>query len=65
VAGAVLYTQYPWLKKWMMKRIVGKAGGGTDTTRDYEYTDWNDLRRFANEFVGQLETNEALVGGGL
>lgn len=51
VAGAVRYTQYPWLKKWMMKRIVAKAGGGTDTSRDYEYTDWNDLRAFAKEFA--------------
>ena len=64
VAGAVRYTQYRWLKKWMMKRIVGKAGGGTDTSRDYEYTDWNDLRNFAREFAAQLEPSEALVGGG-
>lgn len=64
VAGAVRYTQYPWLKRWMMKRIVGKAGGGTDTTRDYEYTDWNDLRNFARDFVAQLEPSEALVVGG-
>jgi menaquinone-dependent protoporphyrinogen oxidase len=63
VAGAVLYTRYPWLKKWMMKRIVAKAGGGTDTTRDYEYTDWNDLRDFAGEFVAKLPVSEAIAGG--
>jgi len=40
VAGALLYTHYWWLKRWVMKRIAGKAGGGTDTSRDYEYTDW-------------------------
>ena len=51
VAGAVLYTRYGWLKQRMMKRIVAKAGGGTDTTRDYEYTDWNDLCDFACEFA--------------
>src|SRR5574341_592421 len=33
VAGAVLYTRYNWLKRWVMRRIVGKAGGATDTTR--------------------------------
>jgi menaquinone-dependent protoporphyrinogen oxidase len=63
VAGAVLYTRYPWLKKWMMRRIVAKAGGGTDTTRDYEYTDWNDLRVFAGAFARQLKTREAMAGG--
>lgn len=52
VAGALLYTRYGWLKRQMMKRIVAKAGGDTDTTRDFEYTDWNDLRDFACEFAG-------------
>jgi menaquinone-dependent protoporphyrinogen oxidase len=51
VAGAVLYTQYGLLKRWMMRRIVAKAGGDTDTSRDYEYTDWADLDRFADEFA--------------
>jgi menaquinone-dependent protoporphyrinogen oxidase len=50
VAGALLYRQYNWIKRWMMKRIVRKAGGDTDTSRNYEYTDWNDLRTFAARF---------------
>ena len=50
VAGALLYAKYNWLKRWMMKRIVQKAGGDTNTTRDYEYTNWADVRRFANRF---------------
>ena len=36
VAGAVLYTQYGWLERWVMRRIVRKAGGDTDTSRDYD-----------------------------
>jgi menaquinone-dependent protoporphyrinogen oxidase len=55
VAGAVPYTRYGWLKKLVMKRLVGKAGGGTDTTRDYEYTDWGDLREFAIRFADVRE----------
>ena len=50
VAGALRYTHYNWLKRWMMKRIVTKAGGNTDTSRDYEYTDWAAVRAFADEF---------------
>lgn len=50
VAGALLYTRYGWLKRWVMRRIAGKAGGATDVTRDHEYTDWEDLRRFAVAF---------------
>jgi menaquinone-dependent protoporphyrinogen oxidase len=55
VAGALLYTRYNWLLRWFMKRIVAKAGGDTDTTRDYEYTDWTHLRAFAEEFGRMIE----------
>ena len=50
VAGALPYTKYGWLRRLVMKRIVAKAGGDTDTHRDFEYTDWNDLRHFAAGF---------------
>jgi menaquinone-dependent protoporphyrinogen oxidase len=63
IAGAVLYTRYGWLKRVMMKRIIGKAGGSTDTTRDHEYTDWNDLRAFAADFAAQVTTREPMAGG--
>jgi menaquinone-dependent protoporphyrinogen oxidase len=50
VAGAVAYTRYNWFLRRVMKRIVAQAGGDTDTTRDHEYTDWNDLAAFARQF---------------
>src|SRR5262245_6513908 len=50
VAGALLDTRYNWFVRRLMKRIVAKAGGDTDTTRDYEYTDWKELREFAERF---------------
>ena len=50
VAGALLYTRYNWVKRWLMKRIVAKAAGDVDTSRDYEYTDWTDLGTFAEQF---------------
>jgi menaquinone-dependent protoporphyrinogen oxidase len=53
VAGALLYTRYNPLKRWVMKRIVRKAGGDIDTSRDYEYTDWADLAAFVNRFAEQ------------
>jgi menaquinone-dependent protoporphyrinogen oxidase len=51
VAGALPYTRYGWLKRRMMQRVVAQAGGDTDTTRYFEYTDWNDLRDFARDFA--------------
>lgn len=50
VAGALRYTRYNLLKRMLMRQIVRKAGGDTDTRRDYEYTDWAELGAFANAF---------------
>lgn len=55
VAGALLYTRYNIFKRWMMRRIVAKAHGDTDISRDYDYTDWDDVRAFAREFGRRLE----------
>lgn len=49
-AGALSYSDYSWPVRWVMKRISRKAGGNTDTSRDHEYTDWNEVRAFAREF---------------
>lgn len=51
VAGALPYTQYDWFKRFAMKSIARKRGGDTDTSRDFEYTDWAALAAFAREFV--------------
>ncbi len=58
VAGALPYTRYSWLKKWVIRRIVAKTGGDTDTTRDFEYTDWDDVRAFARELASHLSRSE-------
>jgi menaquinone-dependent protoporphyrinogen oxidase len=54
VAGALMYTRYNVLKRWIMKRIAAGAGGDTDTSKDFDYTDWNELRAFADEFGRRL-----------
>ena len=43
--------------RWVMKRIAAKAGGAIDTSRDYEYTDWADLRGFARQFEHLVALN--------
>jgi menaquinone-dependent protoporphyrinogen oxidase len=51
-AGALLYTKYGFFTRWIMKRIArGKGSADLDTSRDYEYTDWDGVKRFAAEFV--------------
>ena len=54
VAGALPYTRYNFLVRFVMRRISRKEGGDTDTSRDYEYTDWAAVDRFAAEFVDEV-----------
>ncbi len=51
LGGALRYSRYGAIKRFIMRRIARKAGGGTDTSRDFEYTDWRALRQFVLEFV--------------
>jgi menaquinone-dependent protoporphyrinogen oxidase len=51
IAGALSYTRYNWFIKWTMKRISAKYGGATDTSRDHEYTDWEQVRRYAEQLL--------------
>lgn len=55
-AGALMYSRYGFLKKRMMRWIAKKNGGDTDTTRDYEYTDWARLEQQVSAFLEPLAT---------
>jgi menaquinone-dependent protoporphyrinogen oxidase len=54
LAGALKYTQYSWLKRALMKQIAKHEGGDTDTAQDYEYTDFDQVTRFAERFFASL-----------
>jgi menaquinone-dependent protoporphyrinogen oxidase len=48
-AGALVYTRYGWFKRHVMRAIVKREGGDTDTSQDYEYTDWDAVGEFATD----------------
>jgi menaquinone-dependent protoporphyrinogen oxidase len=52
IAGALTYSRYSWPLKWLMQRISRQAGGDTDTSRDYEYTDWDQVAAYAERLCG-------------
>jgi menaquinone-dependent protoporphyrinogen oxidase len=58
-AGALRFSEYGFLKRLMMKKIAAEATGDTDTSRDYEYTDWEAVDRFAVEFARFVEDGGA------
>lgn len=50
-AGALCYSKYGWIKKHLMHWIADKSGSETEMDRDYDYTDWQAVEDFANEFA--------------
>jgi len=55
-AGAVKYTQYGFITRIVMRSIAKKEGRDTDTSQDYEYTDWNKVTEFTERFLVKAET---------
>lgn len=51
IGGAMAYTKYNPLLRWITRRASAKVGGPADTTRDHEATDWGDVQRFAETFA--------------
>lgn len=53
-AGAVKYTRYNFITRFIMKMISRREGGNTDTSRDHEYTDWEAVKRFTEKFMEEI-----------
>lgn len=49
-AGALRYPHYGWLDKTMIRLIMKMTGGETDTTKEYEFTDWQQVDHFACQY---------------
>jgi menaquinone-dependent protoporphyrinogen oxidase len=60
-SGALLYTQYGFVKRHMMRRIAKEKPGqlGLDTSRDYVYTEWDAVHRFAEHVAEQVASTGA------
>jgi menaquinone-dependent protoporphyrinogen oxidase len=50
--GALRYSRYGSLKRLVMVAFAALAGHDTDASRDYEYTDWDAVDRFADRATG-------------
>jgi menaquinone-dependent protoporphyrinogen oxidase len=62
LAGALNYTRYNFLIRWLMRRISAKAGGPVDTSQDYELTDWIQVRKFAEQILQSKPFRSLHVG---
>lgn len=53
-AGALQYSKYGPLKRLVVRAFAAAAGHETDTSSDYEYTDWEAVDGFATAFSQRL-----------
>jgi menaquinone-dependent protoporphyrinogen oxidase len=54
-AGALKYSLYGPIKRRVMIVFMTLGGGETDTSKDYEYTDWDAVERFADDYAQRLK----------
>ncbi len=62
-AGLLAYSKYGLLKTWLMKRIAKSDLGDVDTSRDYEYTDWDGVDAFTEDFATNVRRVSAEAAG--
>ncbi len=59
LGGRLAYTRYNFLTRLLMKRIARKEGAPTDTSRDYEMTDWGRVDGLAHEVEARIRNGLA------
>jgi len=51
IAGKVDYPSWRWYDRWMIQFIMKLTDGPTDPTSVIDYTDWPDVRRYADHLL--------------
>lgn len=59
LAGRLAYTRYGWLTRFIMTRIARRHGQPTDTSKDYEYTNWDEVARLADSVARRIAAERA------
>lgn len=54
VAGAIPYTKYGFFTRLVMRFASRIAGRDSDSSRDFEYTNWFAVEDFARKFLAEL-----------
>jgi menaquinone-dependent protoporphyrinogen oxidase len=59
VAGRLAYREYNVFIRFVIKRIAKKEGGPTDTSRDHELTNWDEVDRLGREMATAIHARVA------
>lgn len=49
-AGALYYPRYKWYERAVIRFIMKMTGGETDISKEVEYTNWQKVEQFAQNF---------------
>jgi len=61
VAGRLAYSEYGFFIRWVIKRIAKKEGAPTDTSRDYELTNWDEVNALARDMARRIHARAAVA----
>ena len=50
-AGALQYLEYDFLTRLLIRLMMRHQGHPTDTSRDFDYTDWDAVAQFGHDFA--------------
>ena len=48
-AGMIDFPNYNFIEKYIIKLIMGITNGPTDTSKTFEFTNWEDVKKFSEE----------------
>jgi menaquinone-dependent protoporphyrinogen oxidase len=61
LAGRLAYREYGFFIRWIIKRIASREGAPTDTSRDYELTNWEQVDALAREMARRIHAAAAVA----
>lgn len=59
-AGALQYLEYDFATRLLVRLMMRHDGHPTDTSRDYDYTDWHAVDRFGHECAAMVPKPQAV-----
>lgn len=51
LGGALVYSRYGLIKRFLVRQVARRIGAGCDTTRDYDYTNWQRVDQLLAELA--------------
>ncbi len=54
---AFRFSKYNYFKNLIMRIITRKKGEKIDASKDYDYTNWDQVKRFLLEFIKIQKSN--------